>query len=72
MSSEESTDAETKPVAKETPEEPKDDLPKFEKDLSNKITEKFSGNTEVTFVKPDRFGNQSKQRKHQRSCIVHS
>ena len=52
MSSEENTETETKPVAKE---EPKDDLPKFEKDLSNKITAKF-GEAEVTFVKPDRLG----------------
>ncbi|KAG2480755.1 MAG: NADH-quinone oxidoreductase subunit C [Nitrosopumilales archaeon] len=66
MSSEKSNDTETKPVLKEetkpvakkeiTPAEPQDELPKFEKNLSNKITEKFSSNTEITFVKPDRIG----------------
>ena len=58
MSSEKSNDTETKPVAKKeiTPAEPQDELPKFEKNLSNKITEKFSSNTEITFVKPDRIG----------------
>ena len=58
MSSEKSDDTETKPVAKKeiTPAEPQDELPKFEKNLSNKITEKFSSNTEITFVKPDRIG----------------
>ncbi len=31
-----------------------DDLPKFEKEQSNKITEKFGSKTEIAFVKPDR------------------
>ena len=32
-----------------------DDLPKFEKEQSNKITEKFGSKTEIAFVKPDRI-----------------
>lgn len=43
-------ETETKPVV-----EKKDNLPKFEKELSNKITEKFGTKTEVVFVKPDRI-----------------
>jgi NADH-quinone oxidoreductase subunit C len=39
-----------KPVAKE-----QDNLPKFEKEQSNKITEKFDSKTEIAFVKPDRI-----------------
>jgi len=35
--------------------EKKDDLPKFEKEQSNKITEKFGSKTEIAFVKPDRI-----------------
>ncbi len=35
--------------------EKKDDLPKFEKEQSNKITKKFGSKTEIAFVKPDRI-----------------
>lgn len=41
---------ETKPVA-----EKESELPKFEKELSNKITEKFGSKTEIAFVKPNRI-----------------
>ncbi len=41
---------EIKPVV-----EKQDDLPKFEKEQSNKITEKFGSKTEIAFVKPDRI-----------------
>ena len=48
---------ETKPVVqKETaPVEKEPELPKFEKDLSNKILEKFGSKTEIAFVKPTRI-----------------
>ena len=42
--------AETKPVVEE-----KDNLPQFEKEQSNKITEKFGAKAEIAFVKPDRI-----------------
>ena len=53
MSSEEKT---TKPAPKtETaPAEKEPELPKFEKDLSDKIVTKFGADTEVSFVKPTR------------------
>ncbi len=35
--------------------EKQDDLPIFEKEQSNKITEKFGSKTEIAFVKPDRI-----------------
>ena len=43
-------ETETKLVVKK-----QDDLPKFEKEQSNKITEKFGSKTEIAFVKPDRI-----------------
>jgi NADH:ubiquinone oxidoreductase subunit C len=43
-------ETETKPVV-----EKQDDLPKFEKEQSNKITEKFGSKTEIGFIKPDRI-----------------
>jgi NADH-quinone oxidoreductase subunit C len=43
-------ETETKPVVEE-----QDNLPKFEKEQSNKITEKFGSKTEIAFVKPDRI-----------------
>ena len=53
MSSEEK---ETKPAAKETaPEKKEPDLPKFEKELSDKITAKFGEKTTISYVKPDRI-----------------
>ena len=52
---EEKETTQTKPVVVETtPAEKGPELPKFEKDLSNKITEKFGSKTEIAFVKPDR------------------
>ena len=52
-------EAESKPVIeKQVEEKPateeQDNLPKFEKEQANKITEKFGSKTEVAFVKPDR------------------
>ncbi len=53
---EEKETTQTKPVVKETaPAEKGPELPKFEKDLSNKITKKFGSKTEIAFVKPDRI-----------------
>ncbi len=43
-------ETETKPVVEEQQE-----LPKFEKDQSEKITAKFSTKAEIAFVKPDRI-----------------
>jgi len=43
-------EAETKPVVEKEPE-----LPKFEKEQTDKITEKFGAKAEVVFVKPDRI-----------------
>jgi NADH:ubiquinone oxidoreductase subunit C len=43
-------ESETKPVAEKEP-----DLPKFEKEQTDKITEKFGTKAEVVFVKPDRI-----------------
>ncbi len=52
---EEKETTQTKPVVAETaPVEKGPELPKFEKDLSNKITKKFGSKTEIAFVKPDR------------------
>ena len=42
--------AETKPVV-----ENQQELPKFEKDQSDKITAKFGSKAEIAFVKPDRI-----------------
>ena len=52
-------EAEAKPVVEKQAEEKpaaeeQDNLPKFEKEQANKITEKFGSKTEVAFVKPDR------------------
>lgn len=52
-------EAESKPVVEKPAEdkpavEEQDNLPKFEKEQVNKITEKFGSKTEVAFVKPDR------------------
>ena len=47
---------ETKPVAKPEPKpEPVKELPKFEKSIADKITEKFGSKTVVEFVKPLRI-----------------
>ena len=43
-------ETETKPVVEE-----QDNLPKFEKEQSNKISQKFGSKTEIIFVKPDRI-----------------
>jgi NADH-quinone oxidoreductase subunit C len=43
-------ETETKPVV-----ENQQELPKFEKDHSDKITAKFGSKTEIAFVKPDRI-----------------
>ena len=43
-------ETETKPVVEE-----QDNLPKFEKEQSNKIAEKFGTKAEIVFVKPDRI-----------------
>ena len=53
MSSEESK---TKPATQTqtAPAEKEPDLPKFEKDLSDKIITKFGADTEISFVKPNR------------------
>lgn len=52
-----SENSDTKPVTqtKTAPVEKEPELPKFEKDLSNKITAKFGSNTEISFVKPNRI-----------------
>lgn len=55
---------ETKPVVKK-PEEKSVELPKFEKDISDKIVEKFGDKVEVAFVKKDRVGiNVSRENIH--------
>ncbi len=46
---------EEKPVVKK-PEEKPVELPAFEKEISDKITEKFGDKVQVTFVKEDRVG----------------
>ena len=46
---------ETKPVVKK-PEETQIKLPAFEKNISDKIVEKFGDKVEVAFVKEDRIG----------------
>ncbi len=46
---------ETKPVVKK-PEETSIELPAFEKNISDKIVEKFGDKVEVAFVKEDRIG----------------
>lgn len=57
-----SAEQETKPeaakaeVAKKEPE-----LPKFEKDLADKIQQKFSNKTEIAFVKENRIGINAKK-----------
>ena len=56
-----SSDTETKapetkaPEKKELPAKPKEQLPEFEKGLSDKIVAKFGEKTEVAFIKPDRI-----------------
>ncbi|KPU81098.1 NADH dehydrogenase [Nitrosopumilus sp. PRT-SC01] len=58
------TKPETKPVVKK-PEEKSVELPKFEKDISDKIVEKFGDKVEVAFVKKDRVGiNVSRENVH--------
>ncbi len=55
---------ETKPVVKK-PEEKSVELPAFEKDISDKIVEKFGDKVEVAFVKKDRVGiNVSRENVH--------
>ncbi len=64
--SEKSVDAkpETKPVVKK-PEETSIELPAFEKNISDKIVEKFGDKAEVVFVKKDRVGiNVSRENVH--------
>ena len=43
-------ETETKPVVEKEPE-----LPKFEKEQTDKLTKKFGAKTEIAFVKPDRI-----------------
>ena len=48
------TSSNAKPASKTSPPEKEIELPKFEKDLADKIVEKFGSKTKVAFVKPDR------------------
>ncbi len=52
-----SDNSETKPVPQDdsAPAEKEPELPKFEKEISDKITEKFGAKTEIAFVKPNRI-----------------
>ena len=51
-----SEETETKPATTEETSPAKEpELPKFEKDLSEKITGKFGSKTEIAFVKPNRI-----------------
>lgn len=53
---------ETKPApAEEKPATKEPELPKFEKELSDKIVEKFGSKTEVVFVKPNRIKIKTKK-----------
>ncbi len=48
------TTSDVEPASKATPPAKEIELPKFEKGLADKITEKFGSKTKVAFVKPDR------------------
>ena len=51
-----SLDSETKdPPNKQLPAKLEENLPKFEKDMSDKIVAKFGEKTQIAFVKPDRI-----------------
>lgn len=51
-----SSDNETKDSEKkQLPDIPEEKLPKFEKDMSDKIVAKFGEKTQIAFVKPDRI-----------------
>ena len=51
-----SSDNKTKdPKDKKVPAKPEEQLPQFEKELTDKIVAKFGEKTEVAFVKPDRI-----------------
>jgi NADH-quinone oxidoreductase subunit C len=56
MSSDDSENTEIKPITKQETSPTKNEsvLPKFEKELSNKITSKFGTKAEIAFVKPNR------------------
>ena len=61
---EEKPTTDSKPVVKK-PEEKLVELPAFEKDISDKIVEKFGDKVEVAFVKKDRVGiNVSRENVH--------
>ena len=61
---EEKPTTDSKPVVKK-PEEKLVELPAFEKDISDKIVEKFGDKVEVAFVKEDRVGiNVSRENVH--------
>ena len=61
---EEKPTTDSKPVVKK-PEEKSVELPAFEKDISDKIVEKFGDKVEVAFVKKDRVGiNVSRENVH--------
>ncbi len=54
-----SSDNESKPVApaqKKEPAKQEPELPKFEKDMGDKIVEKFGEKTEIAFINPNRVG----------------
>ena len=48
------TTSDVEPVSKATPPAKEIELPKFEKGIADKITEKFGSKTKIAFVKPDR------------------
>ncbi|MBS3927060.1 MAG: NADH-quinone oxidoreductase subunit C [Nitrosarchaeum sp.] len=48
------TTSDVEPASKATPPAKEIELPKFEKGIADKITEKFGSKTKVAFVKPDR------------------
>jgi len=51
-----SSDSETKdPPKKQVPAKLEENLPKFEKDMSDQIVTKFGEKTQIAFVKPDRI-----------------
>ncbi len=57
MSTEKDTEQKEAPTAekKQVPAKLEEQLPKFEKDLADKVVAKFGEKTEVAFVKPDRI-----------------
>lgn len=48
------TTSDVEPVSKATPPAKETELPKFEKGIADKISEKFGSKIKVAFVKPDR------------------